>query len=72
MFISLAPVFIILLYVYLRDKYEREPLDFLLKAVFGGMLIAFPIYFIEKSLTPISLNFSNTAKAAFDAFIIAS
>ncbi len=30
---SLAPVFIILFYIYFRDKYEKEPLVLLVKAL---------------------------------------
>jgi len=30
---SLAPVFIILLYVYFRDKYEKDPVKLLIRAL---------------------------------------
>ena len=40
---SLAPVLLILLYVYLRDKYDREPLWLLVKLVIAGMLVVIPI-----------------------------
>jgi RsiW-degrading membrane proteinase PrsW (M82 family) len=36
---SLAPVFIILFYVYSRDKYEKEPWKLLLKALIAGGLV---------------------------------
>lgn len=40
--ISVLPVLLLAIYVYLKDKYEREPLGLLLKAFFGGIL-AVPI-----------------------------
>jgi RsiW-degrading membrane proteinase PrsW (M82 family) len=39
--ISLAPVVIIMVYMYYRDKYEKEPIKLLLKAFFGGLLAVF-------------------------------
>ncbi|MCD6346096.1 MAG: PrsW family intramembrane metalloprotease, partial [Bacteroidales bacterium] len=50
-FIALAPVFIILFYVYFRDKYEKEPIALLAKALLAGALITLPIYFIEVGLS---------------------
>jgi RsiW-degrading membrane proteinase PrsW (M82 family) len=38
--ISLFPVIVILIYIYFRDKYEKEPLGLLLKAFIGGILAA--------------------------------
>ena len=42
LFISLAPILIIALYIYSRDKYEKEPLSFLLKALLAGVIIVLP------------------------------
>lgn len=39
-FISVFPVIVILLYIYFRDKYEKEPIGLLLKAFVGGLLSA--------------------------------
>ncbi len=41
--LSLAPVFIILIYVYFRDKYEKEPLGLLIKALVAGAIIVLPV-----------------------------
>jgi len=35
--VSLAPVVVILIYVYIRDKYEKEPVGLLMKAGFKKM-----------------------------------
>ncbi|MCK5821008.1 MAG: PrsW family intramembrane metalloprotease [Bacteroidales bacterium] len=50
-FIALAPVLIILFYVYFRDKYEKEPIGLLLKALVAGAIITIPVYFIEVGLS---------------------
>ena len=70
--IALAPVFIILIYIYVRDKYEKEPISLLLKSLFFGALIVLPVIYIETSLTAIA-NFTTRVSAAFyDAFIVAA
>ncbi len=51
LFISLAPVLIIALYIYSRDKYEKEPLPALLRALFAGVFIVLPVVLIEGFLT---------------------
>jgi len=37
---SLAPVIVLLSYIYIHDKYQKEPLPMLLKALAGGVLAA--------------------------------
>jgi RsiW-degrading membrane proteinase PrsW (M82 family) len=39
-FVSVFPVIVIMIYIYLRDKYEKEPLWLLIKAFAGGILSA--------------------------------
>lgn len=46
--ISIAPVAIILFYVYYRDKYEKEPLSLLIKGLLGGMIVVVPVIFTEQ------------------------
>ena len=43
--LSLAPAVICLLYVYVRDKYEKEPVGLLVAAVSGGVAAAFLVLF---------------------------
>ncbi len=45
---ALLPVFIILRYVYLLDKKEREPLGFVLKVVILGAVFAIPCAGVER------------------------
>lgn len=39
--IALAPVFLLLFYVYLRDKYDREPIGLLVKGLFAGAEVGY-------------------------------
>lgn len=45
--IAIAPGSAIALYVYLRDKYEKEPLALLLKSFFAGFFVIVPAALIE-------------------------
>lgn len=48
--IAIAPVAIILFYVYSKDKYDQEPLTLILKLVFFGVLICIPAAILEMLL----------------------
>jgi RsiW-degrading membrane proteinase PrsW (M82 family) len=69
---SLAPVFIILFYVYFRDKYEKEPLRMLGKALLGGVLIIPPVIFVEQWLSALSPFSGRVGAAAWHAFAVAA
>ena len=58
--IALAPVLIILFYIYFRDKYEHEPLGMLVKALLIGGLITIPVVFIEMGLMGIGTNMTSS------------
>jgi RsiW-degrading membrane proteinase PrsW (M82 family) len=72
MFISLAPILIIAFYIYNRDKYEKEPLTFLLKALLAGVLIVLPVVLIERILSILSEGLEGLSYAAYTAFIVAA
>jgi len=69
--LALAPVFVIALYVYYRDKYEREPIWLLLKALGLGCLITVPVIFVERFLSAQMPELSHTGTAFYDAFLVA-
>lgn len=48
--LAIAPGAAIALYVYFRDKYEKEPLSLLLKTFFAGFFIVIPAALIESML----------------------
>jgi protease PrsW len=72
LFISLAPVLIIAFYIYNRDKYEKEPLSHLLKALLAGVLIVLPVVLIEKLLSMPSEMMKGLPAAAYTSFVVAS
>lgn len=70
--LALAPVFIILFYVYFRDKYEREPIKLLISALLAGGLITIPIYFIEAGLTSAGAAiWDKSSGTIWSAFVVA-
>ncbi len=76
-FVALAPIFLIGLYIYRRDKYEREPVGLLFRALLAGGLSVIPILFLEIGLGNYWINkFGEGAvtlsSAAYDAFVVAS
>jgi len=68
---SLAPVVIILFYIYFRDKYEKEPLGLLLKALLMGIVVVIPVIFIERMLMNMMPQSNKVAAAFYHAFIVA-
>lgn len=74
LFISLAPIILILIFIYYRDKYEKEPLGLLMKSMAAGAIITIPILIIEIGLGEV-VKFQahqKIAAAAYNGFIIAA
>lgn len=68
---AIAPVFIIAFYIYFRDKYEKEPLSMLARALAVGMLVVLPIIFIERFLMGVMPEMGKVGSAAYQAFLVA-
>lgn len=68
---SLAPVVIILFYIYFRDKYEKEPLSLLIKTVVVGILVVIPVLFVERLLMAIMPPMGKIGVSAYQAFVVA-
>jgi protease PrsW len=68
---SLAPVVIILFYVYIRDRYDREPLGLLIRALVAGILIVIPVIFVERFLVSQMPVTGRIPSAAYNAFVVA-
>lgn len=45
---SLLPVVVLLLYIYAKDKYRKEPFSMLMKAFFGGILSALMVLVLSQ------------------------
>ena len=70
--IAIAPIIILALYVYFRDKYEKEPWWMLLLALGAGALTVVPILYVEISLSTLTRGMNHYTTAFFDAFIVAA
>ncbi len=49
--LALLPVFLLILYFYKRDKFEKEPLSLTLKTFLLGFMLVFPAMFLENLIT---------------------
>jgi RsiW-degrading membrane proteinase PrsW (M82 family) len=70
--IALAPVLLIAIYIYIRDKYEREPLKMLLISLVVGCMITIPVVYLEGLISGIGRDFVGLASAAWYAFAVAA
>lgn len=70
--LALAPVILIAIFIYYRDKYEKEPLRFLIKSLVAGMLITIPIILVEKGLSFLLPYLPKNLRAFYTAFIVAA
>jgi len=66
-----APVVVILVYVYIRDKYEREPLGLLLKTLLAGGLVVIPVMIVNSGIEGYKMYFTGYGQVAYVAFIVA-
>ena len=71
--IALAPTAAALFYMYIRDKYEKEPIRLLITGLLFGVLITFPIILTATfSLLLLPASSSALGDALFTAFVSAS
>lgn len=69
--LALAPVLTILIYIYFRDKYEKEPIWLLIKGFIAGVIIFIPCVFIEILTSAIYTSSEPYSSAAWDGFMVA-
>lgn len=71
--LAVAPILIVVVYIYIRDKYEKEPLNLLFLGLFFGCCITAPILMVEQGLDAYALNIDSRIWGTFfSAFITAS
>ncbi len=70
--IALAPVLVIATYIYIRDKYEREPIRLLLISLIVGCIITIPVVFVEGLLAARGQGLVGLASAAWSGFVVAA
>lgn len=68
---ALAPVVVILIYVYFRDKYEKEPIKLLLKALLAGAVIVVPVIILERFISFLNPFELNPLQGFYRAFFVA-
>jgi len=71
--LAIAPTIAAIFYMYIRDKYEKEPIRLLATGLLFGALIAFPIMQTATySTLLLPLNSGRFGDAAFTAFVSSS
>ncbi len=70
--LAIAPIIIFAVYIYIKDKYEKEPSKLLATGILFGALISVPICFIEKLLTNSFAFVNNFWQTFFVSFIVAA
>ena len=69
--LALSPVLAVILYIYLRDKYEKEPLRLLISCFFWGIISIIPAAYSENKLGELlSLSENNPKETFIYAFFI--
>lgn len=71
--LATAPVIIALFYIYIRDKYEKEPWALLAVSLVFGIVITGPIIFVANmTLLFLPQNFGMLGEAFFNSFVVSS
>ena len=70
--LATAPVVIMAVYVYIRDKYDREPISLLLKALLAGALSTIPIAIVNGWLDGFTEYFTGLQRVGYVAFVVAA
>lgn len=69
--ISLAPTLALLMWIYIKDKYDREPIKVLIRLFFIGTLISVPAIAIEDILLRVNIN-NSYLNLIYTSFIVAA
>ena len=69
--LALAPAILLMVYLYFRDRYEKEPISLILRGMLLGVIVIFPVGVIENYLTGLGVSMDKIPKAAYDGFIVA-
>ncbi len=70
--LALAPVAILLAYIWLRDKYEHEPWRMLLGALALGAFSVFPVFIVERALGQVSFYLEGMLQVFWNSFVVAA
>ncbi|MDR2899096.1 MAG: PrsW family intramembrane metalloprotease [Clostridiales bacterium] len=70
--LAIAPVLVGLFYIYIRDKYEKEPLELLFTGVVYGVVITAPIARFENLITLFVPNGGILTEAFYMSYVVAA
>jgi RsiW-degrading membrane proteinase PrsW (M82 family) len=70
--LALAPALILLAYVYIRDRYEKEPWRLLIVGVIFGVTITYPIIQVENLITSYLPVTGILGEALYSGFCVAA
>jgi len=69
--LAIAPVIIILFYIYWRDKYEKEPFYLLARGLLFGVISVLPVTLVEGVLMMFGPLFTGYWNTFYQAFVVA-
>ena len=70
--LAISPTLICLFYIYIRDKYEKEPWRLLITGLLFGMVIIVPVIHCQNLITVFIPNSGVMMEAFYSAFVVAS
>jgi RsiW-degrading membrane proteinase PrsW (M82 family) len=68
--LAIAPVLALIIFIYRKDKHNREPLSLLIKLFLSGSFMTVPIYLVEKLLSFFDI-FNGYLSSLYTSFIVA-
>lgn len=69
--LALAPVAILLTYIWFRDKYEKEPWQLLVRALVLGAVSVLPVLVVERLLVGLEVYFYGMFAVFWRSFVVA-
>lgn len=69
---GVLPAIVLVFYIYLLDKNQREPLPWIFKAFLYGVICAIPAILIEAGLMLLPIPQETLGRALYDAFVVAA
>ena len=70
--LALAPTVLLSFFIYVRDKFEKEPLYLIIRCLLGGIAIIVPVWYMEKYLTLLMPPLGRMGEAFYISFVVAS
>lgn len=70
--LAIAPVVIILIFIYVKDKYNKEPLQVLIRCFLGGAAAILPIYLLNLLTGLLDGYFGYKGQIVYDSFVQAA